>query len=160
MVSKTGMEPNVVLKDEGIVLRALSNSPPNLNVRFGDCHLSPAHSDRGVKLKPRRKCSRLRLHKKLICQRVVGVNVSVFGRIPQKILRVHSGMPLRDAEKVIAGPISYASKLLLDAAPTRRLAIEVDYVDLFNRLAVCRSLSAECLRRLHRKHFPKTVRQV
>jgi len=68
-------------------------------------------------------------------------------------------MPLRKAEKIVARPIPYTSKLLPDAGPTGWLAVEVDYVDLFNRLAVRRSLSTECLRRLRRKHFPKSVHQ-
>jgi len=81
MTSKTGMKPNVILEDERILLLTLSNSPPDVNMRFSDCHLGPAHSDRCIKLVPRRKCPRLRFHKKLICQRVIRVNVSVFGRI-------------------------------------------------------------------------------
>lgn len=106
-----------------------------------------------------RKCLRLRLYKKLICQRVIGIDVCVFGGIMRKPPGIHSGMPFREAEKIIAESIPYSSKLLLDAGPTGWLAVEVDYVDLLNRLTVRRSLSAKCLRRLHRKHLAKAVPQ-
>ncbi len=145
MTGKTGMKPHVVLKDENMSLHTLRNSPPNFNMRFGNRHLGPAHSDRCFKLVPRWKCLRLRLDKKLICQRVIGIDVGVFGWILRKTSGVHSDVPFREAEKIIAEPISYASKLLLDAGPTGWLAVEVDYVDLFNRLTVRRSLSAERL---------------
>lgn len=66
MTGKTGMKPNIVLKDKSVFVRTLRDPPPNFNVRFRNCHLSPGHSDRRFKLVPRRKRPRLRLDKKLI----------------------------------------------------------------------------------------------